>query len=125
MTNSEVRKLLSDFGFIGRDLLSQVVAKAAEAIRPTDKQLAGVDQAASQDGFVSKGAKKVGTDETPVLEARRPGTDQVMSHDPNQLQAQVSTNGQSRNVDEAHGEQKDKISDAKESVRGQEDVVKK
>lgn len=50
-TNSEVRKLLTDFGLIGRDLLAVTASKAAETIRPDPEALAGVDQSAPHDEF--------------------------------------------------------------------------
>src|ERR1700689_5150194 len=39
LTNSEARKLLSDFGLIGRDLLARSATKVAEALRPDEEQL--------------------------------------------------------------------------------------
>jgi hypothetical protein len=38
-TNSEARKLLSDFSLIGRDLLSKGASKAAEGLAPDQERL--------------------------------------------------------------------------------------
>ncbi|TFY82424.1 hypothetical protein EWM64_g1578, partial [Hericium alpestre] len=71
-TNSEVRKLLSDFSLIGRDLLARGAAHAAEAVRPDQNALAAVDQPAPQDQFETAGGRKTGPGETPVAEATVP-----------------------------------------------------
>jgi Family of unknown function (DUF5923) len=116
MTNSEVRKLLSDFGFIGRDLLAKAIEKAANAVRPTEEQIAGVDDTGPQDKFVTKGSGQVGQRDTPILEARLPGTDTTVSHDPNKSELQVSSNGQVKDASEAVDEQKGQV---KDTARGQ------
>ena len=46
LTNSEARKLFSDFSVIGRDLLSKSAAKASQAIAPSQDELRQADQAA-------------------------------------------------------------------------------
>lgn len=69
LTNSEVRKLLSDFSVIGRDLLAKAATRAAEAIRPGDEEVAHVDEPASGPEFVPK------TGETPVLNVDIPRAD--------------------------------------------------
>jgi hypothetical protein len=112
MTNSEVRKLLSDFGFIGRDLLAKAVDHVAGAIRPTQEQISNVDESGPQDKFVTAGGREVGQEETPVLEARVPGTDTTVSHDPNEPEPQVSSNGQVKGTGEAFDEQKDKVKES-------------
>ncbi|KAG7087026.1 hypothetical protein E1B28_013005 [Marasmius oreades] len=43
-TNSEARKLVSDFGMVGRDLLSKTLVKAATNIAPNEEKLKGVDE---------------------------------------------------------------------------------
>lgn len=52
LTNSEARKLLSDASLIGRDLFARGAVKAAENARPTEEQLARVDDAAPSDEWV-------------------------------------------------------------------------
>ena len=75
LTNSEVRKLLSDFSVIGRDLLAKGAAKAAEALRPDEEAMAHVGEPASAGEFISRDGQKVGTGETPVLEVDIPRSD--------------------------------------------------
>lgn len=65
-TNSEVRKLLGDFGIIGRDLLSRGAATVSEMARPDQNQLQTVDEPGPNNEFVSEGGRRVGPDETPV-----------------------------------------------------------
>lgn len=66
LTNSEVRKLVSDFAVIGRDLLARGAAKVADAARPDPERLQKVDDTAPKDQFISEGGRVVGPDETPV-----------------------------------------------------------
>ncbi|KIY52213.1 hypothetical protein FISHEDRAFT_35804 [Fistulina hepatica ATCC 64428] len=75
LTNSEVRKLLSDFGLIGRDLLSKGASKAAEALAPSPERLAQVDHSGPPDQFKSKDGEVEGLNRTPPLELPVPGTD--------------------------------------------------
>ncbi|KAG6885293.1 hypothetical protein C0993_003577 [Termitomyces sp. T159_Od127] len=75
LTNSEVRKLFSDFSLIGRDLLSTTLQKASSHIGPSREELAHVNEPAPEGQFITEGGRPVGTDETPVMEARVPGTD--------------------------------------------------
>ncbi|KAI5993190.1 hypothetical protein EDC04DRAFT_2872684 [Pisolithus marmoratus] len=82
LTNSEVRKLLSDFSVIGRDLLAKGAVKAGEALRPTQEELAKVDEPAPPDQFVSHGGKKVGPGEVPVVSGKIPGTDVTVKQHP-------------------------------------------
>lgn len=84
LTNSEVRKLLSDFSTIGRDLLSITAQKAATLIAPDADKLAQVNEAGPKDKFVTEGGRTAGNNETPVLEARVPGTDATLKHHPRQ-----------------------------------------
>ncbi|EKM56742.1 uncharacterized protein PHACADRAFT_91847 [Phanerochaete carnosa HHB-10118-sp] len=51
LTNAEVRKLLSDFSVIGRDLFARGAAKAAEMARPDEERLRTVDDTAPNDTF--------------------------------------------------------------------------
>ncbi|KAG9310445.1 hypothetical protein JVU11DRAFT_9586 [Chiua virens] len=78
LTNSEVRKLLSDFSVIGRDLLAKGAAKVAEVIRPDEGAITQVDRAAPEGEFVTKGGRKAGPEETPHPKADEPvvGTSQ-------------------------------------------------
>lgn len=66
LTNAEVRKLLSDFSVIGRDLLAKGASKVAEKARPDEERLQQVDDSAPNDTFVTEGGRHAGLDETPV-----------------------------------------------------------
>ena len=54
LTDSEVRKLLSDFSLISRDLLSYSATKFADTLRPDPEALARVDQPAPQSQFIKR-----------------------------------------------------------------------
>jgi len=95
LTNSEARKLLSDFGVIGRDLLARGAAKAAENIRPDEEQLAKVDHTAPQDQFVTEGGRAAGPGEKPIVEAKLP-FDTAFKHDPDAPQPTVERRGEVR-----------------------------
>ncbi|KAH8096888.1 hypothetical protein BXZ70DRAFT_895650 [Cristinia sonorae] len=82
LTNAEVRKLLSDFSVIGRDLLARGAAKVADAARPDEERLQRVDHSAPNDVFVTEGGRHAGPDETPVLEARIPGSNTTVKQHP-------------------------------------------
>lgn len=84
LTNSEVRKLLSDFSTIGRDLLSIAAKEAAILIAPDADKLADANEPGPKDRFVTEGGRTAGKDETPVLEAQVPGTDATLKHHPRQ-----------------------------------------
>lgn len=66
LTNAEVRKLLSDFSVIGRDLFARGAMKAAEQARPNEERLRTVDDTAPNDTFHTEGGRTAGPDETPV-----------------------------------------------------------
>lgn len=66
LTNAEVRKLLTDFSVIGRDMLARTASKVADKARPDPDRLAAIDESAPRDQFVSEGGRLVGPEETPV-----------------------------------------------------------
>lgn len=66
ITNAEVRKLLSDFSVIGRDILARTASKVADKARPDEDSLRRIDDSAPPDQFVSERGRFVGSDETPV-----------------------------------------------------------
>jgi hypothetical protein len=68
LTNSKVRKLLSNFSLIGRDLRALGLLKVAEGIHPHPEALACVNDTSPQDPFITKGGRPVGPNETPELE---------------------------------------------------------
>ncbi|TFK64315.1 hypothetical protein BDN72DRAFT_846705 [Pluteus cervinus] len=86
LTNSEVRKLLSDFSLIGRDLLARSAAKAAGIISPDEEAMRDIDKAAPSDTFHTSEGRTAGPEETPVLEARLPGTDAKVQQHPREDQ---------------------------------------
>jgi len=82
LTNSEVRKLLSDFSLIGRDLLARGASKAADILRADQEALVHVDETVPQGQFVTEGGHKVGPTETPVPEAKVPGVGHAVAQHP-------------------------------------------
>jgi hypothetical protein len=82
LTNSEARKLLSDLSVIGRDLLARSAVKVAEGVRPDEEKLARVDDTAPRDQFITEEGRTTGPHETPILEARIPGTDVSVAQHP-------------------------------------------
>ncbi|KAF8148712.1 hypothetical protein B0H34DRAFT_668275 [Crassisporium funariophilum] len=100
-TNSEVRKLLSDFSLIGRDLLSKGASKAAETIAPDQERLQRVDHSAPKDQFITEGGRVAGPNETPVLEAQVPFTDKTVKQHPKEDEARLQNpDGTQRGVGE-------------------------
>jgi len=97
LTNSEARKLLSDFGVIGRDLLARGAAKVADNLRPGEEQLSKVNHSAPQDQFVTEGGRETGPGEKPVLETKLP-FDTALKHDPDAPQPTVERRGEVRGV---------------------------
>jgi hypothetical protein len=97
LTNSEARKLLSDFGIIGRDLLARGAAKVSDTLRPDEERLAKVNHSTPQDQFVTEGGRTVGPDEKPVLEAKLP-FDTSLKHHPDAPQPTVERRGEARPV---------------------------
>jgi hypothetical protein len=64
-TNSEVRKILSDFSVIGRDILARTASHAAERVRPEQDALSKVDRPAPSDQFEAAGSRDAGPSGTP------------------------------------------------------------
>lgn len=117
LTNAEVRKLLSDFSVIGRDLMSRGAMKVAEKTRPDEERLRSVDDTAPNDTFYTEGGRTAGPDETPVLEANIPGVGATVKHHPRQGDAQTGTvvekDGEVRRGDEVLDEAQRKKEEAK------------
>ncbi|KAH7919183.1 hypothetical protein BV22DRAFT_1108163 [Leucogyrophana mollusca] len=125
MTNSEVRKLLSDFSIIGRDLLAKGASKAAEGLRPDEEALARVNEPAPQDEFITKGGRKVGPDETPVLEAKLPGTDTTVEQHPHADDAKVTTgDGEEKSGSQAIGEGRGAMQNVQDRARETKEEAK-
>ena len=100
VTNSEARKLLSDFSTLGRDILARGAEHAAGMIRPDQDRLQQVDQSAPADQFVTQGGRPAGPNETPVAEASIPGVDGAVRHHPDGG-VHIEKDGQKYSVDEA------------------------
>ncbi|KAH9925978.1 uncharacterized protein B0H18DRAFT_1085153 [Fomitopsis serialis] len=88
-----VRKLIADFSVIGRDLLARGAGKLAETARPDEARLAQVDDTAPHNQFVTEGGRVAGPDETPIVEARIPGTDTRVAQHPKAELGQGATSG--------------------------------
>jgi len=69
-TNSEVRKILSDFSVIGRDILARTASHAAESVRPEHDSLTKVDRPAPSDQFEASGSRQAGSSGTPEGQVR-------------------------------------------------------
>jgi hypothetical protein len=118
LTNSEVRKLLSDFSVIGRDILAKGASKVAESLRPGEEELSRVDEAAPQDEFITKGGHKAGPSETPVPEVKVPGTDAVVEHHPRADDATVTTgDGSQISGKQIAGEGRAAVADVKDNAK--------
>jgi len=102
LTNSEVRKLLSDFSVIGVDLLSKGATHIAQKIAPTSEQLRNVDQSAPDDEFITAGGRPAGPGETPVPEFSVPGTSKTLQQHPKENEPRiVDADGTKKGVGEA------------------------
>lgn len=87
LTNSEIRKLLSDFSVIGRDLLAKGAHKVADLVAPNEEALRQVDEPVPHGRFVSEGDRQAGPSEAPV---RAPGTETSVDQHPKEGQASGS-----------------------------------
>lgn len=115
LTNSEARKLLSDFGVIGRDLLARSAVKVAETLRPDEEQLARVNHSAPQDQFITEGGRPAGPGEKPVLETKLP-FDTSLKHDPDAPQPTVERRGDVRGVGDVIDSGRQQASDLRGAV---------
>jgi S-adenosylmethionine hydrolase len=77
VTNSEVRKLAKDLGFVGRDIFATTASKAADKARPSQQQLDQVDQEAPSKQWVGADGKTLGPNETPDLQFKAADGSQV------------------------------------------------
>jgi len=122
LTNSEVRKLLSDFSLIGRDLLAKGASKASGIIAPPEEKLRNVDQSAPADQFITQGGRVAGPNETPILEAGIPGTDKTVRAHPHDDQAHViGADGGSKPVGEYRDIAQSKLNEAQSEAMAQRD----
>jgi len=111
-TNSEVRKILSDFSVIGRDILARSASHAAETVRPNQDALTNIDRPAPSDQFETAG----GPNGTPVAKLDVPGSDTVVRHHPLKG-GEVEHEGQVRSASQAAGEVRERArAEAKDTV---------
>jgi len=115
-TNREVRKILSDFSVIGRDILARTASHAAERIRPTEEALKGVDLPAPSDQAESAGGKTTGPEDTAVTEVDAPATSAAVRHHP-QMGTEIERKGKaldaSQGADEARERGREVVDEAK------------
>ncbi|KAE9410064.1 hypothetical protein BT96DRAFT_953289 [Gymnopus androsaceus JB14] len=71
LTNSEARKLISDFSVVGRDLFARGLGKASESLRPNEEELRLADEAHRGEG----GAFTVSSPEDRAREQEERGVD--------------------------------------------------
>ncbi|KAK2464849.1 hypothetical protein APHAL10511_003148 [Amanita phalloides] len=109
LTNSEIRKLLSDFSIIGRDLLAKGTHKIAGVIAPKGEELAHVDESTPGDRFVSEGGRPVGPNAAPVLDVNIPGTDALVKEHPQKGAVVQGTSGKQRDVQDVGREKVDEV----------------
>lgn len=119
LTNSEVRKLLSDFSVIGRDLLAKGASKAAEALRPDKEEIAHVAEPASEGVFTTHGGRKVGTAKTPTLDVEIPHTDIQVEQPPRANRPVIKTDqGREATGGQVYSEAKQAVQSAQELTPG-------
>lgn len=112
LTNSEVRKLLSDFSVIGADLLSKGAIYAAQKVAPTDEQLRNLDQSAPENEFITAGGRTAGPGETPVPALSVPGTDTTLQQHPNENGVHiVDADGTKKDVGQVTQQAQEKLVD--------------
>ncbi|KAG8696444.1 hypothetical protein FRC08_007147, partial [Ceratobasidium sp. 394] len=124
-TNSEARKLISDFGLIGRDLFARGAAKVAESSRPTPEQLAHVDDAAPSDQWKSADGRIVGPNETPVFQAKNPVGEGDIQHHPHEGTTVGYTDGTRKDMGGVRADAEAKKNEAlrkKEELKGEADA---
>ncbi|OCF37895.1 hypothetical protein I316_00119 [Kwoniella heveanensis BCC8398] len=125
VTNSEARKLLNDFGIIGRDIFATGAAKVADKARPNQEQLDSVDQEAPSNQWIGADGKRLGPNDTPEVQVKGPSGAQVTYNpkdDPRDARV-VDTEGNERSsgqvydkAQEAHSQYQNKKEDLKSSA---------
>ncbi|WVO22981.1 uncharacterized protein IAS62_004325 [Cryptococcus decagattii] len=119
LTNSEARKLLKDFGIVGRDIFATAATKAADKARPSQEQLDSVDQEAPSHEWIGADGKKLGPNETPDLQIKGPGGTQARYHprdDPRDAQL-IDDKGNSRTAGQAYDQAQEAKADAKSKAQ--------
>jgi hypothetical protein len=114
-TNSEVRKILSDFSVIGRDILARAASHVADSVCPNPDALTNVDRPAPSDRFETAGGSQVGPDETPVAELNVPGSNFAIRHRPHEG-VDLEHEGEVTSVSQATDEARERIRDTQNVV---------
>ncbi|WWC93737.1 hypothetical protein V866_000573 [Kwoniella sp. B9012] len=122
LTNSEARKLLSDFGIIGRDIFATGAAKVADKARPNQEQLDSVDQEAPSKEWIGADGKRLGPNDTPELQVKGPDGAQVRYNpkdDPRSAKV-VDTDGNARPAGQVY----DQAQQAKNEAQARKEEAK-
>ncbi|WWC90750.1 uncharacterized protein L201_005687 [Kwoniella dendrophila CBS 6074] len=122
LTNSEARKLLSDFGIIGRDIFATGAAKVADKARPNQEQLDSVDQEAPSKEWIGADGKRLGPNDTPELQVKGPDGSQVRYNpkdDPRSAKV-VDTDGNARPAGQVY----DQAQQAKNEAQNRKEEAK-
>ncbi|KAJ7651060.1 hypothetical protein FB45DRAFT_30202 [Roridomyces roridus] len=104
LTNGEMRKLITDAGILGRDLLAQGASKAAQSIAPDAEQLRQADEAAPHDHFHA---------EDPTRQAQETATAVTQ-----EAQATAATAAEEADEDESDDSEEDGDKPQKKSLLG-------
>ncbi|KAJ6567019.1 hypothetical protein B0H19DRAFT_716873 [Mycena capillaripes] len=112
LTNAEMRKLITDAGTVGRDLLAHSAAKAAEAVSPKPDQLARTDDPAPHDRFVDEGPLSNGKSNA------RAGTNAQASASMSSLSDSSTSSSDSELEQSPNGKKGDKVKTGKKSLLG-------
>ncbi|KAI0245752.1 hypothetical protein BJV78DRAFT_1260530 [Lactifluus subvellereus] len=121
-TNSEVRKILSDFSVIGRDILARAASHVAESVRPNPDSLTNVDRPVPPDQFETAGGQQVGPNEAPVAELNVHRSNTTVRYDPHEG-AEYKDGGEVRSASQAAHDARDHIYEARD--RAQDAVITK
>lgn len=117
LTNGEVRKLVSDLGLIGRELLSNAAVKVADASRPSQEQMGQVDNPAQANTFIGPDGQTLGPNDSPQLAVKGPDGTQIR-YDPKHPPSQAQIHDGQGNVTTA-GEAYTQYQDTKQQLKDQ------
>ncbi|KAJ7155963.1 hypothetical protein C8R43DRAFT_1125867 [Mycena crocata] len=113
LTNAEMRKLLTDAGTLGRDLLSKGAVKAAERVAPPPDQLQRVDDAAPHDRFEEKDPLANGKDK-----AKATADTLRASASTSSLSDSSSSSDSEPSSPQPDGSKKEKVKEGKKTLLG-------
>ncbi|KAG6864093.1 hypothetical protein C0991_012543, partial [Blastosporella zonata] len=91
--------------------------KVSSQLAPSKEAMANVNEAGPQDEFITEGGRRVGTEETPIVEGRVPGTDvRVKAHPREEGATMTGADGEERDVGEVRDTVREETGKAKEGV---------